>query len=271
MLKAATSPARASMIDSYKGANVIEQQRGEVTYLQFRHYRQFPEIIHGIFTRHGGYSEAPYKSLNASFSGDNPDNVTRNRLQALEALDIQGYPCATLWQVHSANVATLGTGTDIWDDWRTDWPYRSYYVGQQELIWTGKPRRKADAIITKQRGVALVLSFADCVPLLFYDPVQHAIGMCHAGWRGTARGVAFAAIEEMYEQFGSRPQDIYAGIGPAIGPCCYEVSRQVQALFLGQEEFSDMPILKKYRNFVRESAVFLLKQHFDHVGLHLDL
>jgi len=190
-------------------------------------------------------------------------------LLALQALDIHNYPCATLWLVHGANVATLGA--DGWDDWLFDWPHRSYFVDQQELIWTVKPRRKADAIITRQRGVALALSSADCVPVMFYDPVQEVIGMAHAGWRGSARGIAAATVEAMSEQFGSRPRDIYAGIGPSIGACCYEVSEEVQQLFHGQQQFLDMPTAEKYRNLVRESAVFIRKRRSEQARPHLDL
>src|SRR5881227_2997114 len=146
-----------------KGAILIQRQRDNACYLQFSHYLQFPEITHGIFTRLGGYSITPYKGLNASFStGDSLENVTRNRLLVLQSLDLQAYPCATLWQVHGAEVATLDTEENIWDDWRADWPHRSYFLEDQELIWTIKARRKADAVITKQRGVALALTFGDC-------------------------------------------------------------------------------------------------------------
>ena len=172
---------------------MIEQRRDNACFMQFSHYLQFPEITHGVFTRLGGYSTTPYKGLNASFStGDSVENVTRNRLLVLQSLDLQAYPCATLWQVHGAEVATLDTEENIWDDWRADWPHRSYFLEDQELIWTIKARRKADALITKQRGVALALTFADCTPLLLYDPVEQAIGLAHAGWRGTARGVALS-------------------------------------------------------------------------------
>ena len=234
---------------------MIGQQRGEVQYVQFAQYLQFPEIIHGSFTRLGGYSKTPYWGLNVSFSiGDEFENVIRNRLQALSALHIQDYPCATLWLIHGADVATLNG--DGWDDWRFDWPHRSYLVDSQELIWTVKPRRKADAIITKQRGVALALSSADCVPVMYYDPVHEVIGMAHAGWRGTARGIAAATVEAMHEQFDSQPRDIYAGIGPSIGPCCYEVSEEVRELFYSKQQFAELPTAEKYRNLVRESAVF---------------
>jgi polyphenol oxidase len=251
---------------------LFEQQRSGVHYVQFDHFLQFPELIHGSFTRLGGYSKTPYRGLNVSYSiGDDFENVIRNRLLTLQALQVETYPCATLWLVHGAEVATLGTETATWDDWRTDWAHRSYQVDQQELIWTTKPRRKADAIITKQCGVALTMSSADCVPLMFYDPVECAIGMAHAGWRGTARGIAAATIDAMSEQFGSLPRNIYAGIGPSIGSCCYEVTEDVRHLFMGQLQFDSMPTDVKYRKLVQESAVFALKQLPKRNSLRLDL
>src|SRR5260370_870319 len=241
--------------------------------MQFRHFLQFPDLIHASFTRLGGYSKTPYRGLNVSYSsGDDFDNVIRNRLLALTALQIQTYPCATVWMVHGAEVATLGVET--WDDWRTDWPdwpHRSYHIDQHELIWTTKPRRKADALITRQRGVALTMSSADCIPLMFDGPVACVIGMAHAGWRGTARGIAAATIDAMSEQFGSLPRNIYAGIGPSIGSCCYEVTDDVRHLFMGQLHFDPMPTRVKYRKLVQDSAVFALKQQSDRRSLRLDL
>ncbi len=253
---------------------MIEQQRNNACYLQFDYFLRFPEIIHGVFTRLGGYSQVPYRGLNASYStGDSLDNVLRNRLLVLQALDIATYPCATLWQVHGAGVAILDTDNEVWDDWRSDWSHRSYLLDGQELIWTLKPRRKADAIITRQPGIALALSFADCVPILFYDPVQRIIALAHGGWRGTARGIALATVEAMIAHFDCQPRDIYAGLAPSIGPCCYEVTEFVRALFYGQEQFSDMPTDERYRDLVRESAVFSMQQREGrpHSTLHLDL
>ena len=231
---------------------MIEQRRDEICYLQFAHFNQFPELAHGAFTRRGGYSTEPAWGLNASFLDKHPEHVLRNRLSALRALDVADYPCATVWQIHSATVATMEPQT--WDDWRTDWGHRSYRVDNQELVWTAKPRRKADAIITDQRNVTIALAFADCVPILFYDSVRHIIGMAHAGWRGAARGIVLATVEAMQTQFGCQPQDISAGIAPSISSCCYEITPQVQALFLGRAQFDDMPTDERYRGFVRESV-----------------
>ena len=249
---------------------MIEQQHGDTRYLQFSHFLQFPDLIHASFTRLGGYSEVPYRGLNVSYStGDEFENVIRNRLLALTALQLQTYPCATVWMVHGAQVATLEV--DSWDDWRSDWPHRSYYVDQQEVIWTTKPRRKADALITRHYGVALAMSSADCVPLMFYDPVEKVLGLAHAGWRGTARGIAAITVQAMSEQFGCNPYNILSGIGPSIGPCCYEVSEEVRNYFMGQQEFDIDPTDLRYRKLIRESAIFTAKRMQGHDSLRLDL
>ena len=246
---------------------MIEHQYGNICYLQFDQYQQFPELTHGIFTRQGGCSAEPYRGLNTSTSlkgGDSVENVVYNRQTTLRTLDIAHYGCVTLWQVHGADVVTVDTNNE---EWRTDWAYASYYYQK----WTPATIRKGDALISKQRGLALSLSFADCTPITFYDPVEQVIGIAHGGWRGTARGVIFATIEAMQQQFGCHSKNIYAGIGPAIGPCCYEVSRDVQELFLDGSQFADMPTKERYRNLVRESATFTQLDLGRKESLRLDL
>lgn len=232
---------------------MIEQYYENIRYLQFDHLRQFPELIHGIFTRQGGYSSAPYHSLNTSAprsgSGDNIEDVVRNRQLAMQALHLSGTPNVTLWQIHSAQVLALKGN----EPWRTDWDSMTYYTEP----WTSEFIRQGDALITQERDIALALSFADCVPITFYDPVQQVAGIAHGGWRGTARGIVLATIEEMQRHYGSRPQDIRAGIAPAIGPCCYEVSHEVQDLFLGRTTFDVLPTEERYRARINEFCYLL--------------
>lgn len=239
----------------------------DVQYLQFSHYSQFPELIHGVFTRQGGCSPEPYRSLNTSTPpfnpGDSIENVVRNRALAMEALDVAMYPCVTLWQVHGADI-TIYNGEE---EWRTDWADSSYY----ERPWMPQSIHKADALITKERGAVLALSFADCVPVLLYDPVEQVIGLVHGGWRGTARGIVAATLEAMYEFAGCQPRNMYAGIGPAIGACCYEVSEAVRQLFLGQLPFETMPTNERYRDLINEAAVFSTLTLPDKSSLRLDL
>jgi hypothetical protein len=82
-------------------------------------------------------------------------------------------------------------------------------------------------MVTNVRNVALTVLVADCAVIGLYDPTLRAIGIAHAGWRGTLRGVAGKAVRKMKEAFGSDPADILAAVGPSIGPCCYEVGRDV--------------------------------------------
>lgn len=256
---------------------MIEQQFGAVCYMQFEQYQPFPKLVHGIFTREGGYSQAPYHSLNVSLSSGKErfENAVRNRLLVLQSLDIADYPCATMWMIHSGRVLTLDG--EAWPDWSEAWPDRTYdlealgYSQGTMLQWTFKPRTQGDALITRKRGVALTMSTADCVPLLFFDPVTEAIGVAHAGWRGTARGIAAATVAALAEQFGSRPADIHVGIGPSIGPCCYEVSTEVQHLFLGRQTFSELPTEEHLRDLIAESVVFETVQLPEKESLRLDL
>jgi YfiH family protein len=196
--------------------------------------------------------------LNVSVgTGDKVERVLSNRLLALRGLGLEGYRCATAWMIHSADVLTLDG--DEREDLRDDWPHCSYLVDGQEMSWTTRPRQKADAVVTRRRGVALAMSSADCAPLMLYDPVRQAIGLVHAGWRGTARGIAAVVVDTMRERFGCQPEQIYAGIGPSIGPCCCEVGEEVHGFFLGERQFELMPTREPYRNLVCESAVFTVQ------------
>ena len=245
--------------------------------MHFGLYSPVSQLVHGIFTRAGGYSQPPYHSLNVSLGalGERYEHAVRNRYLALQCLDIAAYPCATMWMIHSARVLSLDG--DGWPDWGNDWPHGVYtldelgYPQGTRLQWTFKPRTKADALITRRRGIALAMSTADCVPLLFYDPMTEAIGVAHAGWRGTARGIAAATVAALREQFGSRPADLLVGVGPSIGPCCYEVSAEVQQLFLGQREFEELPTEEHLRPLVAESAVFETVELPDGQSLRLNL
>ncbi len=162
-------------------------------------------VVHGILARHGGVSPAPYYSLNLSIStGDTRANVRANRERAFQALGRAPGSLADLWQVHSADVvaAEAPNGT------------RDYQA-------------KADALVTDRPEVTLFLRFADCVPILVYDPIRRAVGLAHAGWRGTLLDMAGATVRALMERYRSRPADLLAAVGPAIGPCHYAVGPEV--------------------------------------------
>lgn len=165
-------------------------------------------LVHGFTTRHGGVSPEPFAGLNLSISvGDTRANVVENRSRAFRALGRDPDSIADLWQVHSADVVYAATARA---------------PGQEH-------HGKADALITDRPAVTLFLRFADCVPILLYDRARHAIGLVHAGWRGTIARVCAAAVEAMTAQFGTDPADVSAAIGPSISAARYEVGPEVVA------------------------------------------
>ena len=138
--------------------------------------------------------------------GDAPGAVAENRRRLLAHFHLEERPFGTLWLVHGADVLRL------------DAPPRA-----------DEPFPQADALITDQPNLPLLLRFADCLPVLFYDPQHGAIGMAHAGWRGTALGVAGQTVRAMQAAYGSSPAHLQALIGPGICADCYEVDEEVLA------------------------------------------
>jgi YfiH family protein len=133
----------------------------------------------------------------------------------LEALGVPEGRLLTLRQVHGAEVLV--------------------YEGDTRMLTHPLPY---DAVITDKKRVALAISTADCLPILMIDRSKKVIAAIHAGWRGMWRGVVRKTVSTMIEAFESSPGDILAGIGPAIGPCCYEVGTEVVSLF---QNSSDSP------------------------------
>ena len=191
---------------SVPGSNTLlrRDQKGLVTY----HFESLPVdcLVHAVFTRLGGVSAAPWAALNVGHTvGDDPQAVTENHNRIYVHLDLGAGQVVTPNQVHGNHVARAGTDE-----------------GGQTIAAT-------DGLVTNTPGLGLLLRFADCQPILLYDPIRHALGLIHAGWRGVAQAIARRAVEAMQAQFGSRPRDLLAGLGPAIGPCCYTVGENVAA------------------------------------------
>lgn len=198
------------------------QEIGNLRFYQFSHLDS-DQVVHGIFTRHGGVSPEPWNSLNLGATvGDNPDRVRENRSRVLQAAGCSEESLFEVWQVHQAKILVA-------DEPRS----------RKEGI------PKADAVITNNPQITLLMRFADCVPLYFYDPNHHAIGLAHAGWKGTLKNIASKTVQAMGKEFGTDPKQIKTGIGPSIGPDHYEIKEDV----LGQ--FADV-YPKDIACFVRE-------------------
>lgn len=164
-----------------------------------------PHIVQGVFTRRGGVSPAPWESLNVGGTvGDERERVQQNRVRSFGALGRRLETMFDVWQVHSADAVFAETPRP---------PEAPYH--------------KADIIFTDRPDVTLYMRFADCVPILLHDPRRKVVGIAHAGWLGTVRRTAAAAVQAMTEHYGSRAEDIQAAIGPSIGPDHYEVGPDV--------------------------------------------
>ena len=170
----------------------------------------FDGLVQAISTRHGGLSSGPFASLNLGWTvGDEREHVEANYRRLAAALGVPREHLTTTWQVHG-NIIVRASAAD-----------------------RGSMIAKADGIITDQPGLPLTQRYADCTPVLVYDPHRHAIGLAHAGWRGTVAGVTSALVQAMAQAFGSDPACLLAVVGPAIGPCCYEVGPEVTAAVQG--------------------------------------
>jgi polyphenol oxidase len=172
-------------------------------------------IRHGFFTRAGGASSGIYNSLNCGFgSDDEGDAVTINRERSMARLGIGADALITVYQVHGADVHVVGEGD------AQDAPIR------------------ADAMVTRTKGVALGILTADCAPVLFADRDNHVIGAAHAGWRGAQSGVVEATISAM-EALGADRASMVAAVGPCIGGVSYEVGPEFPAPFLAENPDHD--------------------------------
>ncbi len=164
-------------------------------------------FVHGFTTRAGGVSAPPFESLNLGGKwGDGPAAVSENRRRLARAV---GGPIAVARQVHGTTVVRVRADDD-----------RAAIASTE-----------ADALCTDAPGVVLGVFVADCVPALLVDPRTGAVAAAHAGWRGTVAGVLPAAVRALAAEFGARPGDLRAALGPAIGPCCFEVGPEVVAAF----------------------------------------
>jgi len=159
---------------------------------------KYDTLVHGTFRRQGGVSVAPYDSLNASFHvGDAETAVRRNREIMKKTLGLATMVSAR--QVHGARIKI------VTDDPGSDNEFSGF-----------------DGLVTNIHGLGLMIQQADCQAVLFFDPVQLAVGIAHAGWRGSVANIIAATVNTMINTYGTSPSDLRAAISPSLGPCCAE-------------------------------------------------
>lgn len=172
-------------------------------------------VIHGVSTRFNGVSKNVFDSLNlALHNGDDSKAVCENRVKFCNGLGVDAKKIVTTQQVHGDAILRIDTS----------------YLGRGAIDYEDAIQ-ETDGLITNLPNVPLMMFFADCVPILILDPIKKAIGICHAGWKGTVKKIAQKTVMAMADAFGSNPEDCLIGIGPSIGKCCFEVDEPVYKEF----------------------------------------
>ncbi len=205
------------MID-FSSSTMKLNNENKVPYLTYNSLSEINFINHAFSTRLGGVSKGEFDSMNLAFNrGDDPENVTENSKRLCKSAGFEYESLTASAQDHNTFVRAVtsenkGTG-----------------------IYTPRDIESVDALITNERGVTLVTYYADCTPLFFVDIRNKAIGLAHAGWRGTVGRIGEKVVRKMTELYNTNPADIVSAIGPAISVCCYEVDKPCADNFLTLE------------------------------------
>jgi len=190
---------------------MLHHLQGTLAYLNYHHLSDFEELKHYVSTRHGGVSKGTFSSLNISLgTADEQSAILENRHRIAQMMGVSDKRLIFPRQTHQDQIRCI-TATSL----------------AQEANALESYLQCTDALITQEKGCCISVISADCVPVLFFDPVQQAIGAAHGGWRGTVQKIAQKTALMMQTTFGTKPEDLRVGIGPSIGPKVYEVGTEV--------------------------------------------
>jgi len=182
---------------------LIHRNQKDLNFFQFEHLSACSGVWHGIFTRHRGHSQDSFRSLNVSFGvGDDKKAVIRNRHVIARCIGTKNLVFTR--QVHGTQIVPIDAACISASDWSSD------------------SQPTGDAMITNLQDTYLVLQVADCQPVLLVDPIRRVVANVHAGWRGSIANILGVTVNLMKTRYGCSTDDIFAGIGPSLGPCCAE-------------------------------------------------
>ena len=228
---------------------MITKKQGALEYLT----AEGITAAHCFTTRLGGVSTGSQASLNLAVGrGDSEENVAENYRILGNALGFSLTDLVLTRQTHSDIVRAV-TREDARGCYHRDYP-------------------ECDGLVTNTPGLALTVFTADCTPLLFHDPVTGAVGAAHAGWRGTAAAIAAKTVRAMVENYGCRPEDIRAAIGPNIGFCHFETDADVPEAMIAAFGEEVRPFMEKkgekyYLDLKRINALVLRREGLKHIEL----
>lgn len=212
---------------TYPVNSQIMTLKGDKTpYLTYNALSQIPFIRHAFSTRLGGVSKGVCESMNLAFGrGDDRETVLENYRLICNSAGFEYESLCSSVQIHEAMVQVV------------DESDRGHGI-LRERQWTS-----ADALVTNSKDVTLVTYYADCTPVFFVDTKTHAIGLAHAGWRGTVSRICVNTVKKMEEAFGTKAEDLICAIGPVIGKCCYEIDSACADEFKALDEIDTKAIL----------------------------
>lgn len=183
---------------------------GEVLYYTFPEFDKYDDIVHAFSSREGGVSGGFYRTMNLGINTeDSMENVLENYRIFCDTLHLDVNKVVIGQLTHEANIRNV-TEEDAGCGLLKPFTYE-----------------RIDGLLTNVPGLVLTATFADCVPVYFYDPVKKVVGIAHSGWRGTVKEIAGKMVERMVSDYDCDVKDIVAGIGPSIGMCCFEVDEDV--------------------------------------------
>lgn len=194
---------------------MIKHKKGPLVYFSYELFDQFDDVSNIISSRLGGVSVGPYYSLNVGLHvGDKDTAVIKNRALLCEAVGVELRSLVAGEQVHGTNISIV----------------TACHAGKGAIRWSDSIPR-TDGLITNVPELPLFMVVADCAVVSFFDPKRKVIALAHGSWRGTVGRIVQKTVSKMVETFGCDLRDILVGIGPSIGPCCYEVGEDVIKLF----------------------------------------
>lgn len=197
-------------------------EKDDVAYYTFPSFDRLGFVKHGFSTRLGGASGGIYESMNLSFTrGDDKAAVRENFDRFCRAIGVDPENVVVSAQEHHTTI------------------YNAHKADCGRGVTQERGYADIDGLLTDEPDVVLCTQYADCVPLFFVDPVRRVVGTSHSGWKGTVARIGAVTVERMCADYGCQREDILAGVGPSIGPCCFEVDAPVYNAFAAMEEFDD--------------------------------
>ncbi len=249
------------MQDIFK-ENLVYQNKDGIEYIQFKKLLQYPEITHC-------YTLKSNNKLNFPPVSKDEKTLKQSYEKIANALGIDANSIIKPHQTHTDRVEIVKNHTKLSeaDSNKLDMQSKNENLKMSKSVLE-LGLDNVDGLLTNQKGIALCTTSADCISLLFYDPVKKIIGSVHSGWKGTLQGISKKAVEKMLQEYQSNPKDIICCICPSIRKCCFEVDEDVKELFW--QKYKKLPNIKE---IIQKEKIIEEKQkyHIDTVKINQEL